>query len=292
MHYAIRPIRSSEDLVGLTEELRVDDLRTGKRYVVMTQRVDFRPIRTTIGTGVARFTEKAYAFSETGDIQLRTPAFYRMLEDGDDLDGAQAANFAPVVAAHLRKSGIPASENYFTAEGTIASSKEPWIFCTSLKPSHAAGATSLERQFSSKGPDAVVTTVDDHNAFARQLGIDVARSVKTERAVKNDGVNWISRHQYWLACGTDKEIQAVVQVIHGPVNYNNSTLTLRTDGDLTKEDPYRIWFTKRSKFSGEREYRFVVLAGYSTTDTFRLDVSPELSRLTTSWRFGDKWWSS
>ena len=78
--------------MGLTEELCVDDLRTGKRYVVVIQRVDFRPNRTPIGTGVARFTKKEDAPNKRGNIQLRTPAFYRKLEDGDDLDGAQAAD--------------------------------------------------------------------------------------------------------------------------------------------------------------------------------------------------------
>ena len=75
--------------MGLTEELCVDDLRTGKRYVVVIQLVDFRPVRTLIGTGVARFTKKEDAPSEMGNIQLLTSAFYRKLEDGDDLDGTQ-----------------------------------------------------------------------------------------------------------------------------------------------------------------------------------------------------------
>ena len=288
--YRIRPIRPSEDPMGLTEELCVDDLRTGKCYVVVIQRVDFRPIRTPMGTGVARFTKKEDAPNETGNIQLRTPAFYRKLEDGDDLDGAQAAELTPMIVSQLRRSGMPVREDTFSAEGTVASSKEPWILCTSIRPSDATGAAALERQFLSKGPDAVVTTVDDHNAFARQLGIEVARSAETKRAVKKGVIDLIARHGYWLACGADKEIDAVVRVTHGPVHYENATLEVRSGGDIANAGVHRILFTKRTKFSGECEYRFAVSAGRPATDTFCLDISQELSRLTTPRRCGDRWW--
>lgn len=288
--YRIRPIRPSENPMGPTEELCVDDLRTGKRYVVVIQCVDIRPNRTPIGPGVARFTKKEDAPSETGNIQLCTPEFYRKLEDGDDLDGAQAADLTPMLATQLRKSGMPVSEDNFSAEGTVASLREPWILCTSIRPSDATGAAALERQFSSKGPDAVVTTVDDHNAFARQLGIEVAQSAETKRAVKEDAIDLIVRHQYWWACGADKEVDAFVKVFHGPVHYEDSTLRVRSGSDIANAEADRIWFTKRPKFSGEREYRFAVLAGCPATNTFRLDVSPELSRLTTPRRCGDRWW--
>lgn len=288
--YRIRPIRPSEDPMGLTEELCVDDLRTGKRYVVVIQRVDFRPNRTPIGTGVARFTKKEDAPNKRGNIQLRTPAFYRKLEDGDDLDGAQAAELTPMLTSQLQRSGMPAREATFSAEGTVASPKEPWILCTSIRPSDATSAAALERQFSSKGPDAVVTTVDDHNAFARQLGIEVARSAETKHAVKEDAIDLIVRHQYWLACGADKNVDALVRVFYGPVYYDNTTLTVRSGGDIANAGAQRIWFTKGTKFSGECEYRFAVSAGCPATDTFCLDVSPELSRLTTPRRCGNRWW--
>ena len=275
--------------MGLTEELCVDDLRTGKCYVVVIQRVDFRPIRTPMGTGVARFTKKEDAPNETGNIQLRTPAFYRKLEDGDDLDGAQAAELTPMIVSQLQRSGMPAREATFSAEGTVASPKEPWILCTSIRPSDATSAAALERQFSSKGPDAVVTTVDDHNAFARQLGIEVARSAETKRAVKKGVIDLIARHGYWLACGADKEIDAVVRVTHGPVHYENATLEVRSGGDIANAGVHRILFTKRTKFSGECEYRFAVSAGRPATDTAKR-YSQELSRLTTPRRCGDRWW--
>ena len=83
----------------------------------------------------------------------------------------------------------------------------------------------------------------------------------------------------------------MVRVIHGPVHYHDSTLIVRNGEDIADIDTNRTWFTKGTRFSAEREYRFAVSAGRPVTDSFRLDISPELSRLTASWRFGDKWWS-
>ena len=284
-------VRSLERPSSPIEKLCVDDLRTGKRHVVIIQPVDFRPIRSPIGSGLARFTSRRDCPSETGDIQLCTPGFYRNLEDGDVLDGAQEVDIAPFVATQFRKSGHQLTENDFTASGTIASPKEPWILCTSIKPPDAAGAISLERKFSYKGPNARVTTIDDCNAFARQLGIDIARNVETKCSVREDALHIIVRKRNQLAYGADREIDAIVQVIHGPVHYENVTSTVREASDFAKANACRVWFTKRTKFSDEREYRFAVYAGPPTTDAYRLDVSTELSRLATFWRFGERWWS-
>lgn len=46
-----------------------------------------------------------------------------------------------------------------------------------------------------------------------------------------------------------------VNVAHGPVHYKNETLTVRTGGDIADAGPQRILFTKRTRFTGEREYR-------------------------------------
>ena len=268
----------------------VGTLRTGKSYVVLVQRVDFRPTRTQTVHGVARFTTKTHSPSKAGHILLRTPAHYRERERGDRMDGAQAANFAPFVAARLRDSGIAAREDDLTAVGTMASPKEPWILCASIRPSHAAGAALLEEQFSSYGPDGAVTTVDDQDAFARQLGIDAARNAaESQRTVRDDWIDVLDRHLVGQACG--KETDVVARVIHGPVHYENVTLMVRSGDAMANAGAHRVWFTKETQFSGEREYRFAVSAGCPPTDTLRLDVSPELSRLTRSWRFGDRWWA-
>lgn len=267
------------------------DPQTGKRYVVVTQRADFRPTPTPTFHGVARFTEKKYSPSEAGYL-LRTPTHYRNSKDadGDHMDAAQPADLRPMVMNHLRNSGFSVSQNHLTADGRVVSSKEPWIHCTSIRPTHAVGAASLERQFSRKGPDAVVTTVDAPDGFAKQLGIAVALSPRLRSAVKDDGCDVIKRDHWRLALGVD--IDTVVYVIHGPVHYYNATLTIRSGNDFANAETYRLWFTKRTTYSGEREYRFAVFAGGPTTDTFSLDVTPALCRLTRSWRFGDTWWHS
>ena len=290
--YAIKPIELSRELTGTTEQFCVDDLRAGERYIIVIQRVDFRQVRTSIENGIARFTQREHAPSESGDIRLCTPKFYRKLEDGDEMDGTQEADLAPYIATHLREKGIWASKRDFTARSSIASSEEPWILCTSIKPSSPVRATSLENQFSYKGSDAMVTTVNDIDAFAIQLGIDMAQSAELKRATKDGMFDLFRRHCFWLACGADKEINSIVSVIHGPVHYDNETLTVRTGGDFARAGSHRIWFTKRTEFAGEREYRFAVSAGCPTRDTIRLSMSPELLRLTKSWRYGDRWWLS
>ena len=263
-----------------------------KRYVVVIRRVDVRSTRTPIIHGVARFTAKADAPIQTGSILMRTTECYRRLESGDKLDGAQAANFAPLVAAQLRELGTSASEHDFTAGAAVASPQEPWILCTSIKPSCAAGARSLEQQFFCKGPDAVVTAVLDHNALARQLGIDFARSSGRKNTEKEDAIALIGRHACWLACGAGKEIDAVSRVVHGPVHHENATLQVRSGSDIANADAHRIWCARGTDFSGEREYRLAVSAGRPATGTVRLAVPPELSRRTRSWRYGDRWRSS
>ena len=292
MPYAIRPIRSSEDPNRLSVELCVDELRTGRRYVVHVQCVDFRPVSAPIGHGLARFTTKDHSPTETGDILLRTPAYFRKLEGGDDMDGAQGADIFPFVADLVRRSGTWVSPEDFTAPATLVAPDEPWILCTSIRPSSSFDAASLERQFSYKGPDTVVTTVGDPEASARQLGIDVARSVGASGAVKDHPLDSIERFDSWAACGADKDIEAVVRVVHGPVRYHDSTLTVRTADDMARAESYRTWFTKGTKFAPEREHRFAVSAGRPTTDTFRLEISPQLSQLTTSRRLGQRWWSA
>ena len=290
--YEIRSFGLSERPSSPTEVLCVDDLYTRKHHVIIVQPVDFRPNRAPIESGLARFTSRQDCPSETGDIQLCTPGFYRKLEDGDELDGAQEVDMAPFVASQLRKTGFQLTENDFTANAAIASPKEPWILCTSIKPSDATGARSLERQFSYKGPNARVNIIEDRNAFARQLGIDIARSVETKHSVRQGALQKIFRDQCQLAFGDDREIDAVVRVIHGPVHYDNVTSTVREASDFAKADAYRIWFTKGTGFSDEREYRFAVFAGPPRIGTIRLDVSTELSRLVRSWQLGEGWWSS
>ena len=290
--YSVRPIELPKEVTDRTEAFLVDDGQNRKRFVIMIQHVDFRQVRTPIQNGIVRFTESYNTPSIAGDILLRTPEFYRKLEGGDRLDSAKEADLAPYFTARLGESGILAGKDKFTAQGLIASSDEPWILCTSIKPSYPAGAESLENQFSDKGPDAMATTVNDIGAFATQLGIDVAQSAELNRKTKDSvfDKNW--QHSLRLACGVDKEINAIGNVIHGPVHYVNETLTVQTGDDIAEAEPHRIIFTKRTRFAGEQEYRFAVSAGCPTSDTLRLSLSPELSRLTKSWRYGDRWWES
>ena len=138
----------------------------------------------------------------------------------------------------------------------------------------------------------MVTTVNDIGAFATQLEIDVAQSTELKRKTKDGVFDIIRQYCFRSAFGIDKEINACVSVIHGLVHYGNETLTVRTGGDIVEAELHRVVFTKRTEFAGEQEYRFAVSAGCPTSDTLRLSISPELSRLTMPWRYGDRWWES
>ena len=266
-----------------TEGFWVDD--SGIRYVIIIRRVDFRPDRTPMRTGVVRFTKKTDAPAQTGNILLRTSEFYRTL-GGDQLDGAQTADITPMMVANLRES---IGEVTISAEATYTAEAEPWIFCTSMEPRDAIQAEKLKKIFSNKGPDAVVTIIDDPDAFARQIGIDAARSAKSKSSVKESGLDFLSRYLWEVAMmGCNKKV-VLARVYHGPVNYENVELKMKSADDLPSAE--RIWFTKRIEFSDEREYRFAIsLAGCPRIDTLALNVSPELSKQISFADVGTLWY--
>ena len=289
--YLTRPVKFSGE--STSKVLCIDDRQTGGHYGIVIQRVDFHQTCTPIENGVVRFTEKNNAPGTSGNIKLRTPAFYRKLEDGDEFDGIQEANMAPWAANNLSEAGFQAKEDDFRVRGKFASTEEPWILCMSIKPSRIAGAKSLENQFSYKGPDAMLTTVNNIDAFATQLGIDVAQSTELKRKTKDSAIHTLMEHRFMQEFGADKKINAVVYVTHGPVHYDNANLTVRDSGDIADiaKDGPRILFTKRTEFAGEQEYRFAVSdSRRQTSDTISFSVSPELSQLTKSWQYGDMWW--
>ena len=271
----------------LTEIWR-DVAESGEQHIIRVQYVDFRHDHEPIENGVARFTTRNQSPSATGNILLRVPKYYRKLEDGDPLDGATKADVAPLVARHLTSTGVPVSASQVRAHGTLASPDEPWVLCTSIRPCHPEGANALERRFSDKGADAAVTTIADPGAFARQLGIDVARSPTKMAAAKDDVHAILSRHRLSVAFGG--AVDTCVDVFHGPVHYEDSALTLNHSREMAKIDARRTWFTKRTTFRPECEYRFALRLGHPLADTFRLEVSQALFRLTGRRCFGERWW--
>ena len=69
---------------------------------------------------------------------------------------------------------------------------------------------------------------------------------------------------------------------HGPVVYEDQSGVLRSVEDAAHPPlAPKGWFTKKKRFSGEREYRFAVsTVGKPREDTFKLRVSDELRMLT------------
>ena len=102
-----RATRLSDDAISLTVQHCVEDPGSGKRYVIVIRRVDLRPVRAAVIHGVARLTAKNVPPGETGDILLRTPWFYRKMENGDDLDWTSPSRNGPLLVSWIRQVQIP-----------------------------------------------------------------------------------------------------------------------------------------------------------------------------------------
>lgn len=283
---------TSEESAGVRELVCIEDSKTGKRYLVVIRHVDLRPTCTPVENGIARFTERKDAPLESHNIRLHTPEYYRKCEQGDQLEGVQETDLAPFIASHMRSSGIPANTASVTANAQLAAHRKVWILCTSIKPSNFTDARSLERYFSGKGRDARIFTVHDLDGFALQLGISVAQYAALKPNSADDFLARLQRLYSMHVCGTAKEIDAFVQVTHGPVHYGKEGLIIQRGSDFSIVELDKVLFTKNPKFSSEQEYRFSVSAACPACDFIQIDISPELSELIRQWEYGNRWWSS
>ena len=261
---------------------------SGRWRVVRTTFVDFRERRRPLSGSVLRFNRQEDSPEVTGQILLRTSGFYHGLEGGDELDGAVSVDYSSVVAQGLMKRGMSVAEGSFSATAVFGSMHEPWIYCTSIGSPDWATGQELERRFSKeKGPDAAVAVIEDRELFAAQLGVDVALGIEAGVDISVDGMQLLREYRWRLALGGE-EVDALVDVVHGPVAYRDENPTIRTHSDLP--DATRVCFTKRRRFAEEHEYRFAVFAGDSKVDTIELGVSNALGDLMTIRHMTDRRW--
>ena len=75
-------------------------------------------------------------------------------------------------------------------------------------------------------------------------------------------------------------------VFHGPVHYENESGVIATDDDLVDiHGGVRAYFTKRTEFEDQSEYRFAVSTpGTPCDEIFELDISEDLRQLTSPMR--------
>ncbi len=136
------------------------------------------------------------------------------------------------------------------------------------------------------GYDAA-TEIKDVDAFAMWLGIDFALQVDKDKHLKlgmPDKLFYMA-NSYSSNLGKQEGVQNIdtfVYVYHGPVHYENESGVIVTDDDLMDiHGGVRAYFTKRTEFEDQSEYRFAVSTlGTPCDDIFELDISEDLRQLT------------
>ena len=254
-------------------------------YVVLIHRVNSHSIGPKGVGNLIKLSERRFAPYHTETLRLATPAHYRKNEKsnptiGDPHDGYLTKNATPWVQNTLtEKFG---EIKILDATVTFSAPDEPWIYCTSIAPNSNREIGTLRAAFLQY--DAV-TEITSPESFAIQLGIDFAISVEKSRDVTLSPIDeWAYRQSKYTVSLWEGEchIDKYVRVYHGPVCYEDQSGVLKSLEDFSDLSGVPLtWFTKKSKFAGQREYRFAVSTlGSPRKDKFYLDMSEELRKLT------------
>ena len=267
--------------------IEVIDVTMKECYLVLVHQVNQSCDEVRRVDALVKFSEQRYAPYRARELWLRTPAYYRREENSgtepkDPHDASLTMDGEPWARRTLAPTigRIPVGSLEVTM--TFSSLEEPWVYCTSIWPASEAERWELGAEFPRY--DAM-TVIRDPEAFAFQLGIDFAISVQEsvhfELSTITKLARWQNRH--WVSFQEGGHpIRKVIRVYHGPVVYEDESGVLESMGDIVNPSmAVRAWFTKQTRFSGEREYRFAVSTqGKPRNDTFRLWISDELRSLT------------
>lgn len=254
-------------------------------YLVLLHHVNRPSTAAPRANELVKLSERETAPNRASELWLRTPAYYRATESPDTIptdpyDGVLTMDAAPWMRQSVAlKVGSVESLN---ATMTFSAPQEPWIYCTSISPTSEAEEKELRAEFPMYDS---MTAIRCAESFAAQLGIDFVFAVQKSTHVELGPIEeWAYRGSSYRASpwGGKHHIDKVVRVYHGPVVYEDQSGVLKSAEDVA--DPSMApkgWFTKKKRFSGEREYRFAVsTVGRPRKDTFKLRVSDELRVLT------------
>ncbi len=232
-----------------------------------------------------KFSKRCHAPFQSKELQLATPEKYRTDDGldpgiGDPRDGVLKKDLTPWVITQTS-----AFEGSVKANASFSSSEEPYIYCTSIKPQSDREMKEMKNKVFGKYKYDAMTEIQNPDDFAMQLGIDFALSVDKEKDIKlgflEKLINLNSSYMVNL-WESPRNIDKIVNVYHGPVQYEDQSGTIERQTDFF--DPHgaqRAWFTKRPKFSDQKEYRFAVSTlGTLTGKIFHLAVSDEIRKLT------------
>ena len=219
---------------------------------------------------VVRFSQSEYAIPNSGNIRLRTTAYYREWEENDgcgigDSEEATLRRNSDFATFQREAGQIPISGAHHI-QLTLTHRKECWVLCTSIAPTSRTEKDSM-RASVCQGYDTA-TLITDPSEFAKQLGIDFGNALRPSDVEGPGQILWTFRPE--------------VFVDHGPVVYTESPT------DVIEKFPKVSWglvtpFVKRTHFSGQNECRFVISLGGSGDPEERnldLTVTEELRTLT------------
>ena len=268
----------------ISECFNVFDIEREQCHVVFVHRVDYRPgFQSNIGK-VVKFSKSCYAPSRANMLRLATPSYYR---DEQNLP----AGIRDRYDSTLRKDASPWMRNRYLnnsveAKVTFSSSSEPWIYCTSHILS-TRESRDIASKFEVEYGYGASTQLKDVDAFAMWLGVDFALQIDKIKHLKLGIVEkWAyDTSSYSTDLWQQKEVNNIdtfVHVYHGPVHYEDQSGFVTTTEDMVdSHGSVRAWFTKRTEFSDQSEYRFVIITlGTPRNEIHEIQVSEELRRLT------------
>ena len=268
----------------ISDCFNVFDIEREHCHLIFVHRVDYRPeIRSSIGK-VVKFSKRCYAPCRAKKLRIATPAYYRDEESlppgiGDRYDSTLKKDASPCMRHRF-------SNNSIDAEVTFSSSSDSWVYCTSHIPTHFV-YRDLKTKFSDEYGYDATTKIKDVDAFAMWLGIDFALQTDKRNHLKLSAFDMETymKSSYstdlWQQNGP-QNIVTFVHVYHGPVHYEDESGVVATDEDMVDiHGSVRAWFTKRTEFADQSEYRFVFTTlGTPRNKIHKILVSEELRKLT------------
>ena len=267
----------------ITEVVFVHDQEARSLHQILIHYVDYHPQRSSAVGEVVAFSKSPYAAFRTKKLQLATPAYYRDQDDLKpgirDLHEGKLTKDATKWASTVLSAGVVTN-----AELTFVASSEPWIYCASHYNLNS-DLRRLKDLFADEYGYTTATGISDPNSFATWLGIDFALTLDKATEVRLGPLDKIgyaqSRYETDLWQGSGP-IDTIVRVYHGPVHYEDSSGRISTQEEWF--DPAagpKAWFTKKTPFKNQSEYRFAVSTlGDPVKTKHYITVSPELSEIT------------
>ena len=264
-----------------TDMIAVYDLDSQAYHSILLYRLDHRPQPAPAVGKVVVFSDPAYAPCRTEKLQLATPAYYR---DQEDLEPGIRDRHDGTLTKDGSRWASSTMGGTVSARVSFTSSGEPWVYCASHYRSDSE-LRRLRREFDREHGYSAATRILDPDTFAAWLGVEFALGFDKTADISLD---WYEEEAYARSSYTtnlwdgSRPIDTFVRVYYGPVNYED------VSGRLNKQEHWfdpnagpLAWFTKKTSFADQREYRFAVeTLGAPVRPRHDIAVSPELRALT------------